>query len=210
MLLNHKKGTALALAFAAIIPVLFTGCGSGSGKNVKISGIDGPKVSFVGGKFLMTVAFKSLDLGGGLRLPIPNMPESYLEIAPDLASNGTLLAMAIATSDINALSKLNSVPPTELPGGRPLPGVINGQLPGFAVTVPQLNHVTFYIGPQVFGAFVPVRLGIGQLIGTFRFFADNGKQIGNISIVGEDDHKENSGFLLLVNLASSTVQSLMR
>jgi hypothetical protein len=185
------------------ILAMASGCGKGSGKNPTISGVTGPNVSYVNGQFTMSLVLTQLNLVGGGTLPIPHMPNSYLEISPDLQSTGTLIQVGLSPADLAALSGggVNLLPPTDLPGGRALPGVSGGQLPAVAVQVPSWDNVTFYVGPQIFGLFVPVKLGLAGYEATFRFYDTNGLDIGNISLVGEDTTNANSGFLVLIPIA---------
>jgi hypothetical protein len=191
-----------ATAVAALLLVFGAGCGKGSSKNVKIDGVDGPRVNFVDNKLTMAVVLKGVVLDYGVRVPIPHMENSYLEVGPDFQTNGYLINIGLDANDVKALSGngFNVLDPTQLPGGRPLPGIAAGQLPGMAIEVPKLNDLVFYAGSTVFGVFVPVKLPVKDLMATHRFYDGAGEQVGNISIVGADDAGKNSGFLLLVSL----------
>jgi hypothetical protein len=200
------RTTALALA----LTVGVSSCGKGTGKNVHIDGVVGPKVAFINDTFTMTVVLTNVSIDQGLRIPIPKLPNSYVEVGPDLQSNGFLISLGIAVQDLVSLlkGKIDLVDPLTLPGGRALPGVVAGYLPGIAVEVPQWDHMVFYMGTNVFGAFVPVKIPLQNYMATFRFYDDSGDQIGNISVVGEDTNKANSGFLLLVDIAGKVAQLL--
>jgi hypothetical protein len=193
---NLVKMAVVSLSVLA----LASGCGKGSGKNPTISGVTGPNVSYVNGQFTMSLVLTDLNLDGGGTLPIPHMPNSYLEISPDLQSTGTLVQVGISPVDLAALTGggVNLLPPADLPGGRALPGVSGGQLPAVAVQVPKWDNITFYVGPEIFGLFVPVNLGLAGYEATFRFYDTSGNDIGNISVVGEDTTKANAGFLVLI------------
>ena len=193
----------LALAAAMVITVGATGCGKGQGKNPKIDGVIGPNVSFYDNKFVLTMALQNLNLDGGVRIPIPKMPGSYVEFGPDFQSNGTLIGIGVDARDLVALTgnQAHLLDPLTLPGGRPLPGIADGFLPGLAVQVPKWKNIAFYAAKTLFGVFVPVNLPWDGIAGTFRFYDGAGDRIGNLSLVGKDDHKENSGVLLLVDLS---------
>jgi hypothetical protein len=128
------------------------------------------------------------------------MPNSYLEISPDLQSTGTLIQVGISPTDIAALTggAVNLLPPQDLPGGRALPGVSGGQLPAVAVQVPAWDNITFYVGPEIFGLFIPVNLGLAGYEATFRLYDTAGTDIGNISVVGADTTNKNAGVLVLI------------
>ncbi len=196
MRMNLIKAVVVSLSIAA----LASGCGSGSGKNPTISGVTGPNVTYVNGQFTMSLVLTQLNLEGGGTLPIPSMPNSYLEISPDLQSTGTLIQVGISPTDLAALTGggVNLLPPQDLPGGRALPGVSGGQLPAVAVQVPSWDNITFYVGPQIFGLFVPVNMGLAGYEATFRFYDTAGTDIGNISVVGADTTGKNAGFLVLI------------
>jgi len=189
----------VAITMFAVITA--SGCGRGQNKNPAIQGVNGPNVNFINDTLTFSMTIQNLNIDQGLRLPVPHMPHSYLEVGPDFQSNGFLISIGLASADLKALAKVDTLDPTTLPGGRPLPGVIAGNLPGIAVTVPKWDNVVFYVGPKVFGIFVPVKLPIQNYVATFRFYDGAGDQVGNISVVGEDDKKLNSGILLLINLA---------
>lgn len=206
---NVVKKFAVALV-AATFAVSAAGCGTGSGKNVQIDGVSGPNVGFVDGKFMMNAVLKNVTFDGGIRVPIPHMPNSYFEVGPDFQSTGTLISVAVDTADLTYVSDhLELLQPNSLPGGRPLPGVMNGQLPSIAVQVNSFMNSVFYIGPHVFGIFIPIKLGMQGYIGTFRFYDQTNSPIGTLSVVGEDADKKNSGFLLLINIAGK-VAALMQ
>jgi hypothetical protein len=186
--------------------VVVTGasCKGGNGQNVQVAGIKGPTVTMVDNKFLMSIVFETVDFDGGVRIPLhpQKMPNSYIEVGPDFASNGLLMVLAVDVADIAVLTGGAIVPldPLTLPGGRPLPGVSQGFLPGIAVTVPKWKNTAFYVGKSVFGAFIPLPIPLSQIVGTFRFYDGHGNRVGNLSVVGKDEAGKNSGLLVLIDL----------
>jgi hypothetical protein len=197
-----KSSSLKTSALAFVLVAFVSGCGKGTDKNPKIDGIEGPTVSFVDNKFLMNTVFTKLQLPVSGRIPVPHMPGSYLEIGPDFQSYGTLLTAALDIRDVQKLAKdqFRLLDPLVLPGGRPLPGVVEGYLPAIAVQVPKLHNVVFYFGPEVLGAFVPVDLPFDDVVMTYRFHDAAGERVGNISVIGKDSSKANSGFLVLVDI----------
>ncbi|MBL7717037.1 MAG: hypothetical protein JNL01_16350 [Bdellovibrionales bacterium] len=197
--LKRTSGWIVALTAALMV----SGCGRGSNKNVKIDGVDGPRVNFVDNKFTMALTLTQVQFDVGTRIPIPKLPNSYVEVGPDFATNGLLISIGIDARDLVAMAggQAALLDPTTLPGGRPLPGVAAGELPGLAVQVPKWNDIVFYLGTALFGVFVPVNLPWKDYMGTFRFYDGAGDRIGNLSIVGQDSNGRNSGVLLLINLA---------
>ena len=93
--------------------------------------------------------------------------------------------------------------------GRPLPGVRNGRLPAVAFSIENFYGVGVYIGPKVFGLFVPFDTGFDTAVITARFYTD-GVRTGNISLIGSDDNGQNSGLLLMLDLGSKTKRLLKR
>lgn len=100
-----------ALTFAT------TGCGKGSGKNIKIPGVDGPRVAFVDNKMTLWVVVQGLAIDIGARVQIPHTANSFLEVGPDLQSNGSLFSIGIDIADIKKLSGngVNVLDPLTLP-----------------------------------------------------------------------------------------------
>lgn len=179
----------------------------GGETSLEIPGVDGPNLHLVDDKLLISMVFETLVVDGGLRYPIPQYPNSHIEIAPDFESDGTLMVVAVDLDDIFS-GNLDQLDPKTLPGGRALPGVASGKLPAVAFSIPKWKNMAFYLGPKLFGVFVPVgNLNMTGAMVTARFYAD-GKRQGNVSLVGEDTNGENSGFLLMLDLDSATKKKL--
>jgi hypothetical protein len=200
----------LASAFIAV--ALVTSCNgqnSDGGSNPIIDGVDGPHVSIVNNAVTISATLNNVIFQGGLTLAVPHTQKSYIEVSPNVQTGGMLLQMGLDLDDIAGLeTNANVLDPNQLPGGRPLPGIVGGQLPSIAVQVPQWNNATFYIGTAIVGVFIPVKFGAQGVTGTFLFYDSTGKkQIGTISIVGSDANGQNSGFLLLLNLKTMAPSS---
>ena len=156
---------------------------------------------------LISIVFENLTVEGGLRYPVPKYPNSHIEIAPDFESEGTLMVVAVDLDDIFG-GNIDQFDSQTLPGGRPLPGVSSGRLPAVAFSIPKWKNIGFYLGPKIFGLFVPVKgLNMQGAMLTARFYAGGSRQ-GNISLVGEDSNGENSGFLLMLDMSSKTKKRL--
>lgn len=199
---------ALVLSVALTAGILSTSCGDGtSASNIQVPGVSNMSVTLVQDNVLISMVFDGLQLDGGLRYNIPKYPNSYLEISPDLASAGTLMAISVSLKDVfdTSLQQLN---PATLPGGRSLPGVAGGRLPAVAFSIEKFKNMGFYLGPKVFGVFIPVKtLGIGTSIITARYYTGQNR-IGNISLVGEDANGENAGILLMLDMSTTTQSQL--
>lgn len=196
------------LAAIASMSILFTSCGSGtSSQNLQIPGLNGPTVNLVGDNILIDIVFENLTVEGGARYAIPKYPNSYIEISPDLESNGTLMAMSVSLDDIFGDS-VKQLDPLTLPGGRAIPGVSSGTLPAVAFSIEKFKNMAFYIGPKIFGIWVPVsKLNMSGAIITTRFYTGS-TRVGNLSLVGEDANGENAGFFLALTVSSSQKAAL--
>jgi hypothetical protein len=180
----------------ALMTTLAVSCGS-QPEVPQIDGIKGPTFNVMDGKVLISVTFENMEVIGGARFPLPKMPNSFMELSP-AQLGGTFFQVALDITDIDG-TDWTLVDPQALPGGRPLPGVVGGQLPTLAVQVPDLGNATFYVSKQVFGFFMPFKVDAQGAVVTFRLYMEN-KHIGNISLVGNDQKGENGGLLLLMNL----------
>lgn len=200
------KSKSLLLFTILAFGFFSTSCGNGtSAANIKIPGVSKSAITLNNDSVLIAFVFDNIHLEAGLRYNIPKYPNSYVEISPDLQSAGTLMSISIALKDF-AGSLLQNLDPQSLPGGRALPGVASGRLPAIAFSIEKFKGVSFYVGPKIFGAFIPLNnLGIGNSIMTARYYVSS-TRVGNISLVGPDSNGENSGLLLMLDLSSATAQ----
>jgi hypothetical protein len=205
-LLSNTK--ALVLSAALTMGVFSTSCGNGtSTSNIAVPGVSNMSVTLVQDSVLISMVFSTLQMDAGLRYNIPKYPNSYLEISPDLQSSGTLMAINVSLKDVFDTS-LQTLDPATLPGGRALPGVAGGRLPAVAFSIEKFKNMSFYLGPKLFGIFIPVGdLGIGTSIITARYYTGSNR-IGNISLVGQDANGENGGLLLMLDMSTSVTSQL--
>jgi hypothetical protein len=116
------KSRSLFVAVMCVSVFTSSGCGKGSQKNPVIDGVQGPNVNFVDNKLTMSVVLKDLQIDYGVRIPIPHMPASYLEVGPDLQSNGYMINFGVDAGDLKNIagpSQLAEIH-TELHGKLPL------------------------------------------------------------------------------------------
>lgn len=204
---TKARGTALMITLVSLLGL--TACGDNSGgNNVEIPGVDGPTIELSKENLKITMTFENLVMDGGIRYGIPEYPSSWLEVGPDFQSAGTLMTMTLAIDDVLD-DDLLLLDPQKLPGGRDLPGVKGGELPAVAFSVEKFSNMKFYVGPEVFGFFVPAGVDFDNGIATFRYFIGDDRA-GNISIVGKDQNGENAGVLLLLDMDASTKKKLRR
>lgn len=205
-----SKTKTLLLSTVLAIGLFSTSCGNGtSASNIQIPGVKNSAITLNNDSILISFVFNAIQLDGGLRYNIPKYPNSYLEISPDLQSAGTLMSINIAIKDV-ANTSLQTLDPQSLPGGRPLPGVASGRLPAVAFTIEKFMGMSFYVGPKLFGVFIPLNnLGIGNSVITARYYVSS-TRVGNISLVGADANGEHSGLLLMLDLSSATAQTALK
>lgn len=204
--LRNSKAVLVTLMLS--FSVLFTSCGKSNTK-LEIPGVDGPNVVLQEDNVIISMTFENLELEGGLRYAIPKYPNSYVAIEPDVFSTGTLMSISVSLDDVfdGSVSRLD---PMTLPGGRNLPGVASGSLPAVAFSIEKFKNMAFYLGPKVFGVWVPLKkLGAPGAIITARFNSGS-TRIGNISLVGEDQNGENAGFLLMLDISSYAEKRLKK
>jgi hypothetical protein len=97
---------------------------------------------------MISMVFENVQLDGGLRYNIPKYKYSFLEISPDLESNGTLMQVSVSLKDI-VDGGLDQLDPQKLPGGRNLPGVASGSLPAVAFSIEKFHNMSLYLGKDV-------------------------------------------------------------
>lgn len=204
-----NKWKKVLVATIAIMTLGFaSSCGNNSSSNIQIAGVKGPNVTLLQDNLLISMVFENVVLDGGLRYNIPKYKYSYLEISPDLQSAGTLMSISVSLKDI-VEGGLDQLDPQKLPGGRNLPGVAGGTLPAVAFSIEKFHNMSFYLGKDVFGIFVPATVGVDGAIASFRYYM-NQKAAGTISLVGNDEHGENAGILLMINLTGATKSKMMK
>ncbi len=203
-----KKWKSTFLTLSMILTLGFaSSCGNNSGKNIEIAGVKGPNVTLMQDSLLVSMVFENVQMDGGLRYNIPKYKYSFLEVSPDAESNGTLMMISISLQDLVG-GGLDQLDPQKLPGGRNLPGVSTGSLPAVAFSIEKFNNMSFYLGKDVFGIFVPSTVGVDGAIASFRYYVGS-KAAGTISLVGNDENGENSGILLMLNI-NAQAQSMMK
>ena len=100
--------------------------------------------------------------------------------------------------DTHNLSNIN--PSLRLPGGRSLPGVPFGNLPGVLLD----DGTTVYLDDKFFGVFISSHHTtrttniLSNNIVTFRSYR-KGQRVGTVSFVGADENGKNSGLLILLD-----------
>jgi len=206
--MNRARNLLLISVFS-VTAMFTTSCGEGGESKLSIPGVDGPTVTLQNDDLLISMVFENIQLQGGLRYAIPKYNNSYIEVSPDLQSDGTLMSVSVSLDDIFG-DRVTQLPAQSLPGGRALPGVASGSLPAVAFSIPKWKNMAFYVGPKVFGIFVPTKLDIGTDNIITAAYRVSERRMGNLSMVGPDAQGENSGFLLLLNVSRAVENKLKR
>lgn len=203
-----KKWKTSLLTVATVMTLGFTtSCGKNDASNIQIAGINGPTVSLLQDNMMISMVFENIQLDGGLRYNIPKYKYSFLEISPDLESNGTLMQVSVSLKDI-VDGGLDQLDPQKLPGGRNLPGVASGSLPAVAFSIEKFHNMSLYLGKDVFGIFVPASIGVDGAIASFRYYIGE-KRAGTISVVGNDASGANAGVLLMLDMKGQVKSQMM-
>lgn len=203
-----KKWKTSLLTVATVMTLGFTtSCGKNDASNIQIAGIKGPTVSLLQDNMMISMVFENVQLDGGLRYNIPKYKYSFLEISPDLESNGTLMQVSVSLKDI-VDGGLDQLDPQKLPGGRNLPGVASGSLPAVAFSIEKFHNMSLYLGKDVFGIFVPANIGVDGAIASFRYYIGE-KRAGTISVVGNDATGANAGVLLMLDMKGQVKSQMM-
>jgi hypothetical protein len=195
------------LTVATILTLGFTTSCGNKKSNIQIAGMKGPTVSLLQDNLMISLVFENVQLDGGLRYNIPKYKYSFLEISPDLESNGTLMQVSISLKDIFN-GGLDNLDPAKLPGGRNLPGVASGSLPAVAFSIEKFHNMSLYLGKDVFGIFVPASIGVDGAIASFRYYIGENRA-GTISIVGNDESGSNAGVLLMLDMKGQVKSQMM-
>ena len=171
--------------------------------------MQGPYILLEENTLNISLIIEQLSFDGGFRKDIPRYRDSYIEVAPDAGSEGMMVSMQFNLNNFFD-TELYGEERQKLPGGRALPGVPFGRLPGVRLTVDAFYGTTFYLNKKFFGVFLPFSLNIGtNNIVTFRYYT-KGQRAGNISLVGADEYGENSGLLILLDIGKTTRAALQQ
>lgn len=196
-----KFGYKLGVLAVSASLLAFAGCNTTTGGNTwSIEGVDGPTLTYTNNIATVAATIENVTIDVGATIAIPEMPHSTFEVAPNV-QGGLLIQITLDPADVVALAGGNSLPPGDLPGGRPLPGISGGTMPQEAAQIPALGNTVFYIGSNVWGVFVPVgHFDTDQVMGTFSYYDKTNNLAGEISVVGNDSTGQNSGFLLMIDI----------
>lgn len=194
--------TLLGLTFFSV------SCGEG---NIVIPGVQGPNVNLLEDNIIVSMVLEDVTMMAGATYKVPKYNKSFVGLNPNLEGPGSVLTFTVSLDDIFS-GDVQELDPKTLPGGRMIPGVASGALPAVAFTIKdKLKNTAFYVGPKVFGVWVPLpNFDLYGFAWTKAFKAGN-KHVGNISLFGKDENGENAGFFLALSVSkSSQIKRLKR
>ncbi len=196
--MKYFNATAIT-RFALLFTLLFTSTAClEQGKTPKIPGVDGPQINIIDGKIMLSVGLERIDLPLALTVPLPKMPNSTITVGNRL-EGGSMIQVAFDLKDVES-DHFRSVPAQTLPDGRGFPFVIGGELPALAFNIPKAFDMTFYGSKDAFGFFLPIKLPSEFTLGAGVRLKINGKNIGVLTVMGNNAQGEGSGVIVMLTL----------
>ena len=172
-----------AVVCAAV--VVASSCGNGTALPT-INGIKGPFINMLDGKVIVTLNMLNLNVDAGLRVPVPELNNSFAELAPNVLDGGMSFVMSIDTDDLKNLD-IGIGDGNTLPDGRPVPGITGGTLQNslrIDTTIAK-QDVSWYFHKQLFGVWLPFGFETAQISGYWNINI-NQKNVGFLGIVGNE------------------------
>lgn len=186
--------------------LMLAGC-NGDSTNITIPGVKGPSLSLEQDYAKVNAEFENISIDNDMDIPLPGFQTSYLTLESN-GNGGSRLEIGLSWQEILG-DDVDVRDPQTLPGGRALPGIPTGTLPGVSFTLKNFHDLTIYAGKNFFGIFYPFNLKVDGSIISSRYYLGK-KAVGTLSLVGKDDAGENSGFLLLLAIDDATKKRLKR
>ncbi len=163
------------------------------------------KLTF-GDPVTLSIPLKGKEITVGVRMDIPDLTGAYVELVPQVGKNDPYVFVSVPSKEFEN-EKFRLRDPATLPGGRSLPKIVEGKLPGVSFEVPQWNNMVFYLGLEVAGVFVPTRGKEPDVNMTIPFSDNSGRQIGFVSRIPQENGA-NSGYFVSFNWNMATTNPL--
>ncbi len=187
-------------ALICVAIVFAQGCGSEGGGLPEINGVKGPIFNVVDGKAVITMKFLNLNIDAGIKGPIPETQQSQIEFAPNIIDGGMMLSLYLDTDDLEDLD-IGVGDANTLPDGRPVPGIPGGRLEDSLRLDTRYDKwdVSFFFHKTLFGIWMPFGFETAGISGYWRINM-NGKNVGFLGIVGNDNEDRKAGAVVMVYL----------
>lgn len=191
--------------------VMTPSCGQQASGLPQINGVQGPIFNIVDGQILLTFKFLNVQADGGLKAPIPETRNSYLEFGPNTIDGGMILQLYLDAEDLTSLD-IGLGDGNTLPDGRAVPGIPGGRLENSLRIDTQWKNISFYYHKKLFGLWIPFGFETSGISGYWNMFF-NEKNVGFMGIVGNDPvrgHKAGGIVLLHIeNLKNKQLNKLL-
>jgi len=200
--MSKKLLTIITLLGLSLVSV---SCGEG---NVTIPGVQGPNVTLLEDNIVVSMVLEDVALLAGATYKVPKYNNSYIGLNPNLEGPGAVLTATVSLDDIFS-ADVQQLDPKTLPGGRMIPGVAAGALPAVAFKIEEkLGNTVFYVGPKVFGMWIPLPKFELYGFAWTKSFTAGSKRVGNISLFGKDQTGDNSGFFIALSVNTKNKRRL--
>ncbi|EQC47387.1 hypothetical protein [Bacteriovorax sp. Seq25_V] len=191
-----------SLGVLTLLSLLFVSVSCGDSGNVSIPGVQGPNVNLLEDNLIVSMVLEDVEIMAGATYKVPKYKKSFLGLNPNLEGVGSVLTFTVSLDDIFS-ADVKELDPKTLPGGRMIPGVASGALPAVAFSVDSLKNMAFYVGPSIFGIWVPLPKFELYGFAWTKAFNVGEKRVGNVTLFGKDEEGNNSGFFLGLSVKSA-------
>ena len=207
MIATKLKKLSILLLSVLSLTTFTTSCG-GEG-NVNIPGVKGPNLNILEDNLIVSMVLENVEIMAGGTYKVPKYKSSYIMFNPNLEGPGSVLSFTVSLDDLFD-DDVKELDPKTLPGGRMIPGVAAGALPAVAFSVEKLKNVAFYVGPKIFGIWVPLPKMELYGFGWTSAYKIGSRRVGSVSLFGKDENGENSGFFLALSVKSAAERKLKK
>lgn len=195
------------LKILTLTGLLIASVSCGNSGEVSIPGVQGPTVNLLEDNLVVSMVLEDVSIMAGATYKVPKYKKSYIGLNPNLEGVGAVLTFTVSLDDIFS-SDVKELDPKTLPGGRMIPGVASGALPAVAFSVDSLKNMAFYVGPSIFGMWIPLPNFDLYGFAWTKAFTVGEKRVGNITLFGKDENGENAGFFLGLSVKQAYQEKL--
>lgn len=206
-MVNVLKNRFLGVLTLISMMVFSVSCGKAG--DVSIPGVQGPNVSLLEDNLILSMVIEDMEIIAGATYKVPKYKSSFIGLNPNLEGAGAVLTFTVSLDDIFS-AETKELDPKTLPGGRMIPGVAQGALPAVAFSVDSMKNMAFYVGPSIFGVWIPLPKFELYGFAWTKAFNVGDKRVGNITLFGKDENGENSGFFVGLSVKSAYEKRLKR